>query len=256
MLVDTHCHLHLMDSYPGSRDEIVKAAHQAGVMQFLNVATSLDEVPALTEIAKMDGFYISAGVHPNEAPGVVIAREALVAAASYPKVIAIGETGLDYYRQDPDSDLSWQRDRFAMHIDVAKALHKPLIVHTRHAPEDTLRVMRTEDATKAGGIMHCFTENWAVAQQALDLGFYISFSGIVTFKSAHEIQEVALKAPLDRILVETDCPYLAPVPFRGKPNQPAYVRYTAEFIAELRGMPFEELAAATTANFHRLFSLA
>lgn len=255
MLVDTHCHLHLMDSYPGSRDEVVKAAREAGVSQFLNVATSLDEMPALDSIAQLENFYISAGVHPNEAPGVSISREALVEAALHDKVIAIGETGLDYYRQDKDSDLSWQHARFAMHIEVARSLNKPLIVHTRHAQVDTIALMTEHKARDCGGIMHCFTENWDMAKQALDLGFYISFSGIVTFKSAHEIQEVAQKTPMDRILVETDCPYLAPVPFRGKPNQPAYVRHTAEFIAQLRGMPFDEFAQRTTDNFNRLFRL-
>lgn len=255
MLVDTHCHLHLMDSYPGSRDEVVKAAREAGVGKFLNVATSLDEMSALDSIAQLDNFYISAGVHPNETPGVEIARDALIQAASHPKVIAIGETGLDYYRQDSSSDLSWQHDRFVMHMDVANTLHKPLIVHTRHAQDDTIALMTAHDAKHCGGIMHCFTENWNMAKLALDLGFYISFSGIVTFKSAHEIQEVAQKTPLDRILVETDCPYLAPVPFRGKPNQPAYVRHTAEFIAQLRGISFDLFADSTTANFNRLFTL-
>lgn len=255
MLVDTHCHLHLMDSYPGSRDDIIKAAREAGVSQFLNVATSLDEMPALDSIACLDNFYISAGVHPNEVPGQAIPREALVEAALHDKVIAIGETGLDYYRQDKESDLSWQHERFAMHIDVAKSLHKPLIIHTRHAQVDTIAMMRAHEASSCGGIMHCFTENWDMAKQALDLGFYISFSGIVTFKSAHEIQEVALKTPIDRVLIETDCPYLAPVPFRGKPNQPAYVRHTAEFIAALRGISFEDFARHTTQNFNQLFQL-
>ena len=177
-----------------------------------------------------------------------------MAAAQHPKVIAIGETGLDYFRCE--GDLKWQHERFEAHIEAAKQTGKPLVIHTRAAAQDTLRSLRNHHAADTGGVMHCFAEDWQVAQQALDIGFFISFSGIVTFKSARDVQDVARRVPLDRILVETDAPYLAPTPHRGKTNEPAFVRHTAEFVAELRGMPVAELAEATTANFFTLFNTA
>ena len=175
----------------------------------------------------------------------------LVELAAHPKVIAIGETGLDYYRLQ--GDLEWQRERFRAHIRAAKSCRKPLIIHTRSAAEDTLRIMHEEGAEDVGGVMHCFTETWEVAQAAIKLGFHISFSGIVTFKNAVALKDVARRVPLERLLVETDSPYLAPVPFRGKTNRPAWVRYVAEEVARLRDTSFEEIASATTANFLRLF---
>jgi TatD DNase family protein len=192
-------------------------------------------------------------VHPDyeavEEPSV----ERLVALAQHPKIIAIGETGLDYFRLT--GDLEWQRERFRNHIRAARQSGKPLIIHTRSAAEDTLRIMAEEDASQAGGVMHCFTENWEVAQAALNMGFYISFSGIVTFKNALQIKEVAQRVPMDRMLIETDSPYLAPVPYRGKLNQPAYVKHVAEEIALLRGISVAEVGLRTSENFARLFNL-
>lgn len=257
MLYDSHCHIHMLPDYPACVGSTLAAAESNGVHWLLNVATLLEDLPELMKLAEHEPVYISIGVHPNEHPGVQYSKDILVESAlSHPKLIAIGETGLDYYRQDDEAqDLSWQRERFITHIAAAKEVNKPLIIHSRHAREDTIALMKQENATQVGGVMHCFTEDWDMAQKAMDLGFYISFSGIVTFKNAIELQEVCKKVPLDRILIETDCPYLAPVPFRGKPNQPAYVKHTAEFIAQLRGLPFEEFAEATTSNFKRLFKL-
>ena len=178
----------------------------------------------------------------------------MVEAANHPRVIALGETGLDYFRSS--GDLTWQHERFHRHIDAGKQTGLPIIIHTRAAAEDTMNTLREHNAAQCGGVMHCFAEDWAVAEQALDIGFYISFSGIVTFKSAKSVQEVARQAPLDRILVETDAPYLAPTPHRGKTNEPAYTKHTAEFVAELRGISYEELRDATTDNFYRLFTKA
>jgi len=178
----------------------------------------------------------------------------IIERADDPVIVAVGETGLDYHWNE--GDLAWQHQRFARHIEAARKVNKPLVIHTRSAAEDTMSKLENENARDAGGVMHCFAENWDIAKRALDIGFYISFSGIVTFKSAREVQEVARKAPLDRILVETDAPFLAPVPFRGKQNQPAYVRHTAEYVAGLREMSLEDLAEATTANFYSLFPLA
>jgi len=196
--------------------------------------------------------WCTAGVHPDERrDGREVSLDELVAMGSDERVVAIGETGLDYYRVEGDTQ--WQRERFRTHIRAARRLAKPLVIHTRAAAEDTLRVMREENAAEVGGVMHCFTETWEVAQAAMELGFHISFSGIVTFKNAKELKEVARRVPMERMLVETDSPYLAPVPHRGKPNQPAFVKHVAEEIAQLRGIPFEDVARATTDNFFRLF---
>jgi TatD DNase family protein len=198
--------------------------------------------------------FASVGVHPNEREGRDPSADELVALAADPKVVAIGETGLDYYRSE--GDLEWQRERFRRHIAAAKACGKPLIIHMRDATDDTLRVMRDERAGDIGGVMHCFSNDWDAARRALDLGFFISFSGIVTFKNALELREVAAKTPSDRLLVETDSPYLAPVPHRGKPNYPGYTRHVAELIAQVRGVPYEEIARASTHNFFGLFATA
>src|SRR5439155_6193129 len=199
-------------------------------------------------------LYATVGVHPDyeDTPEPTVAD--LVALAARPKVVAIGETGLDYYRLT--GDLEWQRQRFRTHIRAARACNKPLVIHTRSAADDTIAIMREERAGEAGGVMHCFTETWDVAQDALDQGFYISFSGIVTFKNARQLKEVARRVPLERMLIETDSPYLAPVPYRGELNQPAYVRYVAEEIARLRGLPVEKVAAMTSANFFQLFGIS
>jgi len=192
-------------------------------------------------------------VHPDYDQAPAVSADRLVALADHPKIVAIGETGLDYYRIKEDCE--WQRERFRTHIRAARRCGKPLIIHTRSAAEDTLRIMREERAGEAGGVMHCFTESWDVARGAMELGFYISFSGIVTFKNAKDLREVARRVPLERMLIETDSPFLAPVPFRGKTNEPGLVKYVAEEIGRLQGRPVEEVAAATSANFFELFKL-
>lgn len=252
MLVDSHCHL----NFPELAENIaaVRAAMaESQVGHALCVSVTLDKVHEVLALAEAYGnFYASVGVHPDyeniEEPTV----DVLVKLAEHPKAIAIGETGLDYFRLS--GDLEWQRERFRTHIRAAIIANKPLIIHTRSAAEDTIRIMREERADLVGGVMHCFTESLEVAQQAIALGFYISFSGIVTFKNAGQLKEVAKVIPLDRILVETDSPYLAPIPFRGKTNQPAYVRYTALEIAQLRGIDLDTVMQATTENFFRLFA--
>ena len=221
----------------------------------LCVSVNMEEFPEVLDLAREhSNIFASVGVHPNETSGREPDAKEICDLASDPDIVAIGETGLDYFRSD--GDLEWQRDRFRRHIDAAKRTGKPLIIHTRDAADDTIRIMRDEDAAQAGGVMHCFAQDWAVARQALDIGFYISFSGIVTFKNALAIKEVARKTPIDRVLVETDCPYLAPVPYRGKTNEPAYVKHTAEHVAELRGVELDTLAEATTSNFFKLFPAA
>lgn len=254
MLVDSHCHLDMLDLEPfgGTIEGVLDAAAANDVGHFLCVSINMEDFPAMLEIAEShDRVTASVGLHPNEQGGHDPSAEELVELAQKPAIVAIGETGLDYFRSE--GDLDWQRERFRRHIRAAKACGKPVIVHSRDAREDTIAILDEEGARDVGGVMHCFTGNWAMAQQAMDLNFHISFSGIVTFKSANELQEVALKMPTDRMLVETDCPYLAPVPHRGKPNQPAYVRHTAEFIAGLRGDSYEYIATTTTDNFKALF---
>lgn len=251
-LVDSHCHIDFDPLYPRI-DQVLANARDNDVSHLLCVSVNLEDFPRVLALAEQhEHIFASVGVHPNEQEGRDPSVEELVKLASHPRVVAIGETGLDYFRSH--GDLDWQRDRFRRHIRAARQCGKPLIIHSRDAREDTIDVMSEEDAAQAGGVMHCFAEDWAMAERALALGFYISFSGIVTFKNARPVQEVAQKAPLDRILVETDSPYLAPVPYRGKTNEPAYVRHTAEYLAQLRGISFEALAAATSENFFRLFA--
>lgn len=256
MLVDSHCHLNLLDltSDDGDLNKVMLRASENGVKYFLNVCVSLADFPALLRTAEAyPCVSVSVGSHPNEQHDIVDA-DVLIKLSDHPKVIAIGETGLDYFRST--GDLEWQRERFRAHIQAAKQIKKPLIIHTRDSKADTLNLMQEEQANLAGGVMHCFTEDWETAKKALDLGFYISFSGVVTFKNATVIQEVAKKVPLDRLLVETDSPYLAPVPYRGKPNEPSYVRHTAEYIARLRDIPIDEFAEQTSMNFFQLFNKA
>lgn len=256
MLVDSHCHLDKLDltHYDGKLTAALDAAAAAGVGHILCVGIDLDNIPSVLRIAE-EHPHVSAsvGVHPmyqeQGAPTVEILKEL----ADNPNVIAIGETGLDYYYNT--DHVESQQLSLRNHIAVARELNKPLIIHTRDARKDTIDILRNEGAEQCGGVMHCFTESYEMACQALDLGFYISFSGIVTFKSARELQEVARKVPLDRILVETDAPWLAPVPFRGKTNEPAYVKYTAQFVADLKGVSFEELATQTSQNFSHLFKV-
>lgn len=252
-LVDSHCHLDRLDltPYDGRLEGALTHAAELGVTHLLCVCIDLENFPAVLDIAQhYPQVYASVGVHPNEDEQEVTA-ETLADLAKHPKVIAIGETGLDYFRSE--GDLEWQRDRFRNHIQAAKSTGKPLIIHSRDARQDTLRIMEEQGADQVGGVMHCFVDDWETARKAIEMGFYISFSGIVTFKSATELKEVAKKVPADRLLVETDSPYLAPVPFRGKSNEPAFVRYVAEHLAELRGTSLETIAAQTTENFFRLF---
>lgn len=257
-LVDSHCHLDMLDLTPFDADlnKALDQANELGVKHILNVCVTLKEFPIVLKIAEKYSYVTaSVGLHPNEQiepeNDVGVDVETLVKLGAHPKIVAIGETGLDYFRST--GDVEWQRQRFRNHIAAAKQLNKPLIVHTRAAKEDTIRVLQEESAHQPGGVMHCFTEDWATAKKALDMNFYISFSGIVTFKSAEVIQEVAKKVPLDRMLIETDSPYLAPIPYRGKSNVPGYVRYTAEYLANLRNMPLEAFAEQTTQNFFTLF---
>lgn len=254
MLVDSHCHLNFPELI-ADIDAVRKSMSDNAVSHALCISVTLREFPQVLAIAEAyENIFASVGVHPDyEDEGDIVVEE-LVRLASHPKVIAIGETGLDYFRLT--GDLEWQRERFRRHIRAAILADKPLIIHTRAAAEDTLRIMREESAERVGGVMHCFTESLEVAKQAIELGFYISFSGIVTFKNASQLKEVARQVPLDRMLVETDSPYLAPVPYRGKTNQPAYVKYVAEEVARLRGIPFDTLAQATSQNFFNLFSHA
>jgi len=251
MLVDSHCHL----NFPELRQNLQtlrEAMQRERVGHALCISVTLPDFPEVLAVAEAyENFYASVGVHPDYEDEPAFSEDQLVSLAAHPKVVAIGETGLDYFRLT--GDLEWQRERFRTHIRAAIRARKPLVIHTRNAAEDTLRIMREEHAEQVGGVMHCFTESLEVALAAMDLGFYISFSGIVTFKNALALKEVARVLPLDRILVETDSPYLAPVPFRGKVNQPAYVRYVAEELAKLRGISYQEVELATTENFFRLF---
>lgn len=252
MLIDSHCHLdHINNANP---EQLINAAKAESVTHLLCVSIDMDNCPVVLKIAQQfPNVFASVGVHPStECPAAAeVSAAQLVELAQHHKVIAIGETGLDYYHHQ--GDMTWQQNRFRTHIAAAKETGKPLIIHMRDARADTLAILEQEDAQAVGGVMHCFVEDWATAERAMALGFYISFSGIVTFKSAKTLQDVAKRMPLERMLVETDAPYLAPVPYRGKINQPAYVRHVAECIAQLRGESFETIAAVTTANFFQLF---
>ena len=248
-LVDSHCHIPMIQAEAGV---VIDAARRNGVIHMLCVSVDLETAPALVRLAaQFDCISASVGVHPNARDGEEPDVERLCALAGHTDVIAIGETGLDYFRNQ--GDVTWQHERFRTHIRAARATGKPLIIHSRDARADVIRILEEEHAADVGGIMHCFVDDWGTARQAMDLNFLISFSGIVTFKNAVDLQETAKKVPLDRMLVETDAPYLAPVPHRGKENQPAYVRHVAEQLAVLRATRTEEIAAATTENFFRLF---
>ncbi len=251
MFIDSHCHINFPE-LAEKMDELLANMRQNEVTHALCVSVNLENFPQIQLLAEQhENIYASIGVHPDHESDTEPTQAQLVQLAQHPKVVAIGETGLDYFRLK--GDLEWQRTRFRIHIRAARECRKPLIIHTREAAADTLRIMEEEGAAEVGGVMHCFTENLEVALAAIAMNFYISFSGIVTFKKATQIKEVAQKIPLDRMLIETDAPYLAPVPFRGKLNQPAYVKHVAEEIAKLRGIPLAEVGAATTRNFGRLF---
>lgn len=254
MLVDSHCHLDFPDLIENEASMLERMAEN-GVTHALCVAVKLETLPGVLVLAERHAnLFASVGVHPDNADCEEPDEARLLALAAHPKVVAIGETGLDYYWHKDAPE--WQRARFRTHIRAARRGGKPLIIHTRDSAADTLRLMREESAGEAGGVMHCFTETRDVAAQALDLGFYISFSGIVSFKTAESLREVARFVPPDRLLVETDAPYLAPVPFRGKTNQPAYVRHVAEAVAAARGETLQAVADATTRNFFALFKHA
>jgi len=252
MLIDTHCHLG-PKYLPNGPDEVLARAREAGVVGFVCVGVGKDLAPAkdAIELAKRrDDVVAAIGFHPHEAK--LMTDEVFSELSELvrdPQVVAVGETGLDYHYDHSPRPV--QAEAFRKQIALAREVQKPIVVHTREAPEDTLAILEEENARDVGGIIHCFSEDWAFATRALDLGFDLSFSGIVTFPNAPSVREVAQKAPLDRILVETDSPYLAPVPMRGKKCEPAYVVHTARCIAELRGIPFEELAQATTENARR-----
>ena len=253
MLVDSHCHLDFPE-LAERLDAVVAAMRQHQITHALCISVTLEDFPRVRAIAERFGhIYGSVGVHPDYPDVPDVAVEELVRLADHPKIVAIGETGLDYYRIKQDCE--WQRQRFRTHIRAARSCSKPLVIHMRDAAADTLRIMREERADEVRGVMHCFTEGWETARAAMDLGFYISFSGIVTFKNARALREVAKQVPLDRMLVETDSPYLAPVPYRGKTNEPALVRYVAEEIGRLRGIDPAEVAESTTNNFFHLFKI-
>lgn len=254
MFIDSHCHIDFPDFSEGVLP-LLENMREAQVDAALCVSVNLENFPRVLAVAEAHpNLYASVGVHPDHDAGRDPDVDELVALARHPRVVAIGETGLDYYRMARE-DVDWQRARFRTHIRAAKQAGKPLIIHTRSAADDTLSIMMEENAQQAGGVMHCFTESWAVAEAALAMGFYISFSGIVTFKSAKDLKDVARHVPLERMLIETDSPYLAPMPHRGKRNEPAYVRHVAEEIANLRGIPMEHVAAATSKNFSDLFEV-
>ncbi len=258
MIVDSHCHLNFLDltEFNNDMSQVLSRAKENGVQNFLCVCVELSDYPQLELLAtSYPNINISVGVHPNSEMEHPVTVSMLCKLAENPACIAIGETGLDYYRTHTDEAQEEQRSRFREHIKAALITSKPLIIHTRQAAEDTLLLMAEENAQRIGGVMHCFAENMDIALRAIDLNFYISFSGIVTFKNATTLQEVAKHIPLDRMLIETDSPYLAPVPFRGKQNHPALVKYVAEAIAELRGMRYEEIAEITTQNFYNCFRL-
>jgi len=254
-LVDSHCHLDFPD-FKGRETELLEAMHANRVGWALIAGVTLERFSAVAALAdRFPNLFAAAGVHPDtEEEGAEPDEDTLIRLAAPPKVVAIGETGLDYYRLK--GDLEWQRERFRTHIRAARRSRKPLIIHTREAAADTLRILEEEGGDEVGGVFHCFTEGIDVAERVLALGFHISLSGIVTFKNAIQIKEVAAFVPLDRLLVETDAPYLAPVPFRGKLNHPALVRHVAEEVARLRGIEVDALAAATTDNFFNLFRAA
>ena len=256
MLIDSHCHLDyvLEDGDLGSIAEIISHAKEHDVSHMLSIAVNSENIPKVIAIAENHAnVFASVGIHPNDMPDHKIDTNKLLQLADYEKVIAFGETGLDYFRSEGGA-IADQKQSFIAHINAAKEAKKPLVIHSRDAFDDTFKILKEHKAEDAGGIIHCFTGGMEDAKRAIDLGFYISFSGIVTFKNAAEIQAVAAAIPIEHILVETDSPYLAPVPFRGKKNYPGYTQHVAKHIATLRGVSYEEIAAATTANFCNLFT--
>lgn len=257
MLIDSHCHLDMLTPVKNGEnvDSILAAARDNGVTHFLCVSVNFEDLPNMLQtIEGRANVFASAGVHPSATPSREPEQQDIEDAAAAKNVVAVGETGLDFFYDTVPREV--QEERFRRHVRAAVKLFKPLIVHTRDAREETLRVLREEGAQQCGGVLHCFTETWEMAAAAIELGFYISISGIVTFRNADQLRDVARRVPLDRLLVETDSPYLAPVPMRGKENRPSYVKHVAECVAKERGISLEALASATTENFFRLFSTA
>lgn len=257
MLVDSHCHLNLLnlEKYNGDLKALVQAARDVNVGHILCVGIDFENSKDVIKVAEQfPDVSASVGLHPSEHKDQAVMVDEIIELANHPKVVAIGETGLDYHYND--SGLDTMRERFRLHIRAAHQCKKPLIIHTRAAHEDTIAIMREEKAQDVGGVMHCFTESWEMAQESLELGFYISFSGIVTFKNAKNVVEVARQVPLDKMLIETDAPYLTPVPYRGKPNEPQFVRYVAEKIAELHNTTVANVEQTTTRNFQQLFGVS
>jgi TatD DNase family protein len=257
MFVDTHCHLNF-PPYAETIEQVRADMDASGVDRALCISTTLEEFPQVHALAmRFDNFWATVGVHPDNEGIQEPTLQDLLERAALPRVVGIGETGLDYYRLGDRSvaDMAWQRERFRVHIRAAIQTGLPLVIHTREASDDTLAILKEEGQGKVRGVFHCFTESETVARAALDLGFHISFSGILTFKNAADIRDVARMVPLDRCLIETDSPYLAPAPYRGKLNSPAYVSLVAKQLAELKGMDVEELGRITSGNFEQLFSL-
>ena len=256
-IIDSHCHLDALDyeNLHQNIDEVIEKAKARDVKHLLTIGVTLSRFEKQRDtLAHRDDVSLACGVHPLDLEDEPFDYDRLLQLAAHPKVVAVGEIGLDYYYSADNKAL--QQEVFAQQVQAANVLNKPVIIHTRAAREDTIRILRENDAQKCGGVLHCFTENLEMAKQGLDLGFYISFSGIITFKNAEEIRAVARQVPLDRLLVETDSPYLAPVPYRGKQNQPAYVREVCEYVATLKGVSVEEFAQITTQNFERLFKIS
>jgi TatD DNase family protein len=253
LLVDSHCHLDFPE-LAEDLDQVLVRMREAGVVHALCISVNLENWPRVRDLAaRYPQLHGTVGVHPDEQSGEEPTVEQLAQLAATPRIVAIGETGLDYYRQAGDTE--WQRERFRVHVRAARETGKPLVVHTRDAAADTIEILRAEGAAEVGGVMHCFTESREVAEAAMDLGFYISFSGIVTFKNAESLREVARRVPVERLLVETDAPYLAPVPFRGKRNEPAFVRQVATEIAKLKDMDIHKFEEITSSNFSTLFGI-
>ncbi|MBT8542669.1 TatD family hydrolase [Polynucleobacter paneuropaeus] len=257
MFIDSHCHLDFPE-FQSRLPEVLSNMEKANVQHALCVSVDLPDFPKVLKLAEDHAhLYASVGVHPDYEDTPEPSFDFLVETAKHPKIVAIGETGLDYYRMGDRSyeSMEWQRERFRTHIRAAIASQRPLIIHTRSASADTLRILQEEGASKIGGVMHCFTESLEVAQAAMEMGFFISFSGIVTFKSAKDLQETCRQVPLDKLLIETDSPYLAPVPYRGKTNEPAWVAQVGEFVADLKGVSVERLAKQTSDNFFECFQI-
>lgn len=255
-IIDSHCHLDSLDYETRHRnvDEVIENAKARGVHHFISVCTTVGRFEAMKNLTShRNDVSLSCGIHPLNVEDEPFDYDRLFQFAQDPKVVAIGETGLDYHYTPETKAL--QQSLFVQQIEIANKLNKPLIIHSRSARQDTMDILEQHNAEKCGGVLHCFTEDWAMAKRALDIGFYISISGIITFRNAEELREVVRKVPLDRLLVETDSPYLAPIPYRGKPNQPAYVRETCEYVATLKGVSMEELARITTENVQHLFNI-